>query len=268
MFGELRILLFGCFRSTHGWMGMDVWANVRLYNAILVRRSWSVEKDVQGVTWNIRENDIIRQHVSESRCWTQLQRFCVSSVLGKKASTVEESWGAGANRPGRRPPPHWTGRGPANESIMFGEWSILLFFCFRVCFSFCFLRSVHAFMWMDVWVNVFTMPFLCADSGPWRKMSRAWPPMSAIMTSLGSTCPNHQESAWGAAEATQEKVVVKVVRKGIVVVKCWSMRWTHVQVFSVSTVLGEKAFDVEQSWGASWKPLAAARHHVGQEEHK
>ena len=148
MFGELRILLFGCFRSTHGWMGMDVWANVRLYNAILVRRSWSVEKDVQGVTWNIRENDIIRQHVSESRCWTQLQRFCVSTVLGKKASTVEESWGAGANRPGRRPPPHWTGRGPANESIMFGEWSILLFFCFRVCFSFCFLRSVHAFMWM------------------------------------------------------------------------------------------------------------------------
>ena len=24
MFGELRVLLFVCFRSVHGWMGMDV----------------------------------------------------------------------------------------------------------------------------------------------------------------------------------------------------------------------------------------------------
>ena len=58
-------------------------------------------------------------------------------------------------------------------------------------------------MGMDVWVNVFTMSFLCADSGPWRRMSRAWPPMSAI-TKSGSTCPCHQEPAWGAAEARQE----------------------------------------------------------------
>ena len=44
------------------------------------------------------------------------------------------------------PPPHWAGRGPVNESIMFGEWSILHFFFFCFCFSFCFLRSVHAFI--------------------------------------------------------------------------------------------------------------------------
>ena len=108
-------------------------------------------------------------------------------------------------------------------------------------------------MGMDVWVNVFTMPFLCADTGPWRRMSRAWPSMSAITTSSGSTCPSHQESAWGAAEARQERLIVVVVRKGTVVWKCWTLCWTHLQMFSVSTVLGEKASDVEQSWGASAK---------------
>ena len=213
-------------------------------------------------------------------------------------------------------------------------------------------------MGMDVWVNVFTMPFLCADSGTWRKMCRAWPAMSAITTSSGSTCPSHQESAWGAAEARQERVIVEVVRNGIFggrcwnillnsstnvfcqycprreglrrgavmrcqaswpppttkvdrkrtskrrhhvwsverfalcfslsflmsvhgcvgmdvwrnvltmpllcadsgpwrnlesCWKCWSMCWTHLQMFSVSTVLVEKASDVEQSWGSSAK---------------
>ena len=99
-------------------------------------------------------------------------------------------------------------------------------------------------MGMDVWVNVFTMPFLCADSGPWRKMSRAWPAMSAITTSSGSTSPSHKESAYGAVEAIQERVIVEAVRKGIVVGKCCIMCWTHLQMFFVSTVLGEKSFDV------------------------
>ena len=40
--------------------------------------------------------------------------------------------------------------------------------------------------------------------------------MSAITTSSVSTCPSHQESAWGAADARQERVVVEVVRNGIV----------------------------------------------------
>ena len=82
---------------------------------------------------------------------------------------------------------------------------------------------------------------------------RAWPAMSAITTSSGSTCPSHQESAWGAAEARQERVIVEVVTKGIVVGKCWSMCWTHLQMFSVSTVLRDKASDVEQSLGSSAK---------------
>ena len=108
-------------------------------------------------------------------------------------------------------------------------------------------------MGMDVWMNVFTMLFLCADSGPWSKMSRAWPTMSAITTSSVTRCPSQKESAWGATEARQEKVILEVVRKGIFVVKCWSISWTHLPMFSVSTVLGEKATDVKQSWEASAK---------------
>ena len=107
-------------------------------------------------------------------------------------------------------------------------------------------------MGMDVWVNVFPMPFLCANYGPWRKMSRAWPPMSAITTSSGSTCPSHQESALGAAEARQERVILEVVRKAIVAGQFYFICCgTHLQIFSVSTVLAEKTSDVDQSWRAS-----------------
>ena len=168
----------------------------------------------------------------------------VSTVLGEKDSNVKQSWGAGAKFAGRRQPAHWTGRWQLNEGVMFCELRVLLFVCFR---------SVHGCMGMDVWVNVFTLSFLCADSGPWRTMSMAWPPMSAMTTSSGSTCPSPQESAWWAAEARQERVIVEVVRKAIVVGKCWSLYWTYLQMFSVSTVLGEKASYVEQSWEASAK---------------
>ena len=41
--------------------------------------------------------------------------------------------------------------------------------------------------------------------------------MSAITTSSDSTCPSHQESAWGGAEVRQEKVIVEAVKKAIVV---------------------------------------------------
>ena len=180
-----------------------------------------------------------------SICWTHLQMFSVSTVLGGKASDVEQSWESSAKLPDRRPSPRWTGRGPANEGIMFGKLSAFFFF----------FRSVHRMcLGMDVWMNVFTMLFLCADSGPWSKMSRVWPPMSAITTSSVTRCPSQKESAWGATEARQEKVILEVVRKGIFVVKCWSVCWTHLQIFSVSTVLGEKASDVKQSWEASAKP--------------
>ena len=93
---------------------------------------------------------------------------------------------------------------------------------------FLFLRRVQWCMGMEVWVNVFTMPFLCANSGPWRTMSRAWPAMSAITTSSGSTCPSHQESAWGAAVARQEKVIVEVARKAILAGKCYSVCAEHI----------------------------------------
>ena len=59
-------------------------------------------------------------------------------------------------------------------------------------------RSTHGWIGMDVWVNVFTMQLLRADYWPWRKMSRAWPPMSAITTSSDFTCPSHQEFSLGS----------------------------------------------------------------------
>ena len=119
---------------------------------------------------------------------------------------------------------------------------------FALSFSFSFLRSVHGCMGMDVWVNVFTMPFLCADPRPWRRMGRAWPATSAKTTSA-TTC--HQDSAWRGAESRQDRVNVEVVRKAIVAGKCCSMCRTHLQMFSVSTVLGENASDVVHSRGAS-----------------
>ena len=53
--------------------------------------------------------------------------FSVSTVLGEKASDVEQSTGAGAKLSGRRSPAHWTGRGPVKQDIMFGELSVFFF---------------------------------------------------------------------------------------------------------------------------------------------
>ena len=243
-------------------MGMDVWVNVFTMPFLCadsgpwrkMSRAWPPMSSIttssgstcpshQESAWGAaeaRQERVIVEAVKKpivvvkcgNMCWTLLEMFSVSTVLGEKVSVVEQSWGASAKLPGRRPPPHWTGRAQVKERIMFSKLKILLFVS---------IRSTNGWMGMDVWVNVFTMPFLCADSGPWRKMSRAWPPMSAITTSSGSTCPSHQESAWGAAEARQERVIVEAVKKPIFVVKCGNMCWTHLQMFSVSTVLDEKA---------------------------
>ena len=58
--------------------------------------------------------------------------FSVSTVLGEKASDVEQSCGASANLPKSRPPAHWTGRGQLNKGVMFGELMVLVF-VLRVC---------------------------------------------------------------------------------------------------------------------------------------
>ena len=56
--------------------------------------------------------------------------FFVSTVVGEKSSDVEQSSVASAKLPSRRPPPHWTGRGPVKKGIMFGELSFFSFFSF------------------------------------------------------------------------------------------------------------------------------------------
>ena len=256
-------------------MGMDVWVNVFTMSFLCadsgpwrkMSRAWPPMSAIttssgstcpshQESAWGAAEArqerhivEVVRKGIVVGKCWslcwTHLQMFSVSTVLGGKAWDVEQSW---EYLPSFLAVAHYHfGQEEDNsaKASCLVSWG---FSCLLVCF-----RSVHGWMGLDVWVNVFTMSFLCADSGPWRKMSRAWPPMSAITTSSGSTCPSHQESAWGAAEARQERHIVEVVRKGIVVGKCWSLCWTHLQMFSVSTVLGGKAWDVEQSWGACAK---------------
>ena len=75
MFSELRVLLFVCFRSVHGWMGMHVLSEC-LYDTILVRRLCTMEKDVLGLTCNIRDDDIIRHHMLEYLLNTLTNVFC------------------------------------------------------------------------------------------------------------------------------------------------------------------------------------------------
>ena len=53
--------------------------------------------------------------------------FSVSTVVGEKASDVEQSWTESAELPGRHAAPRWTGRGQLNEGIMFGELKVLIF---------------------------------------------------------------------------------------------------------------------------------------------
>ena len=251
MFGELSFLFFvsswGVCVTGWEWMCECPCHQESAWGAAEARQERVIVEVVRkgivvGRCWNI--------------CWTHLHIFYVSTEECEKASDVEQYWGTCAKLPGRRPPPHWTRRGQVNAGVMFGEFRILLFVCFR---------SQHGWMGMDVWVNVFTMPFLYEDSGPWRKMSRAWPPTSSITTSSGSTCPSHQESAWGAAEVRQERVIVEVVRKGIVVGKCWNMCWTHVQMFSVSTMV--RRLPMWSSFEDHLPSfLTVAHHYDGQEE--
>ena len=257
----------------NGCVGMDVWVNVFTMPFLYadsgpwrkMSRAWPPMSAImtssgstcpshQESAWGTAEArqekvivQVVRKAIVVGKCcsmrWTHLQMFSVSTVLGKKASTVEQSWGEVPIFLGVAL--HHTGQEKTTKRKHHVWWVEH----FAFLFSLFFFRRVHGCVGMDVWVNAFAMPFLYADSGPWRKMSRAWPPMSAILTSSRSTCPSHQESAWGTAEARQGKVIVEVVRKAIVVGKCWSMRWTHLQMFSVSTVLGKKASTVEQSWG-------------------
>ena len=52
----------------------------------------------------------------------------VSIVLGEEASDVGAVLSSLPHKlPGRRPPPHWTGRRQLKEGVMFGELRVLLF---------------------------------------------------------------------------------------------------------------------------------------------
>ena len=257
---------FSFLRSVHGCMGMDVWVNVFTMPFLCadpgpwrrMGRAWpatsakttSATTCHQDSAWRGAESrqdrvivEVVRKAIVVGKCCsmcrTHLQMFSVSTVLGEKASDVVIPDGHLPSFP--TVAQRHTGQKRTTERRRHVWWVE----GFALCFS-----SVHGWMGIDVWVNVFTMPFLRADSGPWRQMSRAWPAMSAITTPSGSTCPSRQESAWGAAEARQLKVIVEVVRKRIVSGRCCNICWRYLQMFSVTAVLGEKASDVEQSSAA------------------
>ena len=81
--------------------------------------------------------------------------FFVSTVVGEKSSDVEQSSVASAKLPSRRPPPHWTGRGPVKKGIMFGElsfFSFFFFFFFSSFFLFC--RAMLEYL-LHTFTNVF-----------------------------------------------------------------------------------------------------------------
>ena len=213
-----------------------------LYNAILVRRFWTMEKP--GELLKMLEYVLNKCFLSILSWEARREGLWRGAVLGSKC---QASW----------PSPITTLDSKRTSKGRDHVWWVERFAIVFIVFK---LRSVHGCLATDVWVNVFTMPFLCADSGKWRKMYRAWPAMSAITTSSGSTCPSQQESAWGAAEARQERGTVEVVRNGIFGGRCWNICWTRLQMFSVRIVLeqglflqGDQASDVEQSWGASAK---------------
>ena len=84
-----------------------------------------------------------------------------------------------------------------------------------IFFSLSSWRCVHGCMGLDMWVNVL-----------------------------------------GAAEARQERVIVEIVRKAIVAGQFFLYflnTSTNLQIFSVSTVLGEKISDADQYWRVSAK---------------
>ena len=64
--------------------------NECLYDAILARGLWTVEKDVYGLTCNVRDNDITRHHMLEYLLNSFTNVFC-QYCLGDKASDVEQS---------------------------------------------------------------------------------------------------------------------------------------------------------------------------------
>ena len=71
-----------------------------LDNAIVVRRFWTVEKDVSDLTSSVRDNDIIR-------LGAVLRRICQTSC--PSPTTTLDS------------------RGQLNEGVVFGELRVLLF---------------------------------------------------------------------------------------------------------------------------------------------
>ena len=101
-------------------------------------------------------------------------------------------------------------------------------------------------------MNVFTMPFFGADSGPWRKMSRARPATSAITTSSGCTCPSHRESAWGNRKPGRKGLLWRLLERRLL---AGDVGIFVEHIYKCFVPLLSYASDVGQSLGAGVKLL-------------
>ena len=200
MFGELRVLLFVCFRSVHGWMGMDVWMNVLRMPFLFADSGTWRKMSILGSCWSQKGKGYCgffeKGHYCRAMFFYLLNTFangfcqyCPRREGLRHWSSAEEHrhWSSAEEHLPSflTVDRHHTGQERTTKRRCHVWWVE----SFALCFS-----SVHGWMGMAVWVNVFPMPYLCIDSGPWRKMSGAWFSISAIMTPSGTTCPCHQES--------------------------------------------------------------------------
>ena len=105
--------------------------------------------------------------------------------------------------------------------------------------------------WMCEWMYDFTMTVICADSGLWGKMSRAWPPMSAMKTSPRTTYQSHQESAWGASQARKDWQSLCRLLEGAVLLLNGGGFVGHVYKLFFSSIFSDaNASEVGEPWGA------------------
>ena len=139
---------------------------------------------------------------------------------------------------------------------MFGQLIGLVFlFLF---FFFFFLKSVHGCMGMVCeWMSLQCHSCQWADSGPWRKMSWAWPRISTKTTS-GTTCPSHQESAGELLKPGRKRLLWRLLDRALLMPGrkrllmrlletdyCWAMFWYLLNTSgSVFCQYCEKASDV------------------------
>ena len=97
-------------------------------------------------------------------------------------------------------------------------WSVDRFGLSFPFFSFSWRVCTGVWEWMCEWMSLQCHSCQWADSGPWRKMSWAWPRIS-MKTTPGSTCPSHQESPGELLKPGRKRLLMRLLETDY----CWAM---------------------------------------------